>query len=1058
MKTVSQVRAVPYLKGHRIDLSWQNPPATDFQEASQVSGLQIVRHDRFFPRWPRLRSPNGESIQASDGTVIYDGAAPPLISQFSDQDLPALKAYYYTLFIFDAEGNYYADDQSRVAAFAGQDYRLTERLYKLLPAVHQRLDSSPESIAALPTQLRNRGQLWRFLYATAAPLDLMRSFAEGLPQLHDADRTPLNFLLPLARWIGWEPDRTLPTFAQRNEIRFAPHLYRRVGTVPGLRAIANQYTGWYTRVTEFEQQILRSNWPPQLNIFALVEGANSHPWQGADDAAPILGFGPENSTATGGLASPARLEGTVAEPFLLRSGMVVEITANSPIPGIVRLLPDDFVDMNQVTAAEVARVLNRTLPEITTTVVNESSDAGESTENRLCIQSNAIGPTSSLQINQQLASLVTLEGAPRGRLSTVKDQQERLRLFYETAEPSASDPELRQSRIRYKTFRQGHWGESYPLTRSSKVPQSDPSVVKLPDGRIWVGWIENPNTNASRLRYLIGATHPPQPARLVGQRTGPFRIRFGMRLLLRINRSQVRGVEFSAVDFHTNPNQLSLDEVVAVLNERLCQGGGLCRAEVHSESGTLVLETVALGEKARLEVDLHYSSAAQVLGFDHNNAIATGIWHDEIDWSEAEPQDVQDVEAGRHTDLHALVDSEETLRLFWATHELGVWKLRSIAWSDTLGWSTVQELAAEFGGNREPCAVLDDDHRIWLFWTHRQRAEAQRNYWNWILKYRIFNPNSASWGPPTALLPPSEDSQVADREPMAIKMPDNRLRLFFSSNRNGGTRLWSVTIDADSEEPQAVPEPVPISVGPALDRAPLPVLMANDALWLFFRSDRSVPLSHLATRSLPRVENRVTASMAQTFPFTPRPSPSFRLTDTGTLRRFAGFTSLPVKDVARLDRQFQWDDLLSYTPQKPREERLALEDRYTRGTVGLYLSPIGDRPLTRPQVERLRAILERFLPINVRVAIILSLPDVLEYVYKPGTAMDIKERYEDVYPAIEYYPSLDEYPGLADSSETTLPDWVLLLSNRADRVSADATDLTTLRNRTYFPPYLTPDP
>ena len=73
----------------------------------------------------------------------------------------------------------------------------------------------------------------------------------------------------------------------------------------------------------------------------------------------------------------------------------------------------------------------------------------------------------------------------------------------------------------------------------------------------------------------------------------------------------------------------------------------------------------------------------------------------------------------------------------------------------------------------------------------------------------------------------------------------------------------------------------------------------------------------------------------------------------------------------------------------------------------------------------------------------------IEYLYPPGE--DIEERYQDQYPFVDYYS------GLTDDTDLDLPDWVLLLSNSIDQVSADPTDLTTLGDRTHFPPYLPPN-
>ena len=95
-------------------------------------------------------------------------------------------------------------------------------------------------------------------------------------------------------------------------------------------------------------------------------------------------------------------------------------------------------------------------------------------------------------------------------------------------------------------------------------------------------------------------------------------------------------------------------------------------------------------------------------------------------------------------------------------------------------------------------------------------------------------------------------------------------------------------------------------------------------------------------------------------------------------------------------------------------------------------------------VERLQAVLERFLPINARAVVILAPRVDIELVYRPGA--DLEDQFQDKHPDIE------TYPGFNDEAFAALPDWVVLLSTRSDRVSANPANPTSLRNRTFFPP------
>ncbi len=1034
MKTVTSVRAIPHLRGYRIDLTWQNPPASDFDGDLPLLGIRIVRRERTFP------------LSQDDGEIVYRETQ-PLIAQFADDGLKPLTTYYYTIFAVDSavSPNYYADDNSRAAAFATANYNLAERLYKQLPAVHQRYDALgakeliqqdpalASALGALPPNLRGRGQLWRFFYAAAAPMDLMRSFAEGLRLLHNVDLTRPEFLLLLAQWLGWELDRTLPIFAQRNEIKFAPSLYRSVGTIPNLRSIVTRYTGWYTQVSEFAYSVARTNTPSQLNIFAIVE--TNGKWLGTDDAALVLGFGADNNKASLTHNIPATLVSEKKEPFALRPGMELSITADNRLPVAVRFQPGDFEDISRAAASEVAAVLNRTLSEVTTTARQDGS---------IVLSSHSAGPESSLQIDAYPASMVTLEGAPCGRLGTFVDKATRVRLFYETADPSTPlttsaaaqslsregfssrllstgtqqpptsgatvIPSLSQSRVRYKTYRNGSWGASYPLPVESTLAQGDPAAVELLDGRIWVAWIDNPNVDSSltnppqkNVRFMLGTVRTPQPAQLKGQRRELFNITPGTRLF-----------RLKHVHASVQPNR------------------------------TLLLATFDVGGDARLEIDLPSSSAARSLGFDTGNAVAIGDWGDAIDWSL--PQDVTFATSGRNADLQAVVDGSGKVWLFWASYDVSTsnWHIVNSRWDGTT-WSALETVADGLGGNREPYAILDNAKRIWLFWSRRQGMGTLED--NWTLQQRVFDGTSWSTEVSVTSTPSDGDKRAADRQPGVVHWPNDDLRIFFRSDRTAddtdGLKLWSVTVTPSTGTVTGPPRA--ITTDYYADHAPSPVLMPDSTLWLLYRSDRSVPLSGVATRLLPTVENRITYPAPGVSTVSAGPLRSIRMPDTGTVRRYTGSISVILTNAARNARRRLWDDLLAYTPQKPQGEALQDDDLYARGTVGLYLSELTPAsPLSEQRVERLRPVLERFLPINVRAVVILAPRVAIEQVYPPNA--DIQESYQDQYPYAEYYS------GLRDSAAVALPDWGLLRSNTPGAVSANPANLLTLRHRTYFPP------
>jgi hypothetical protein len=272
--------------------------------------------------------------------------------------------------------------------------------------------------------------------------------------------------------------------------------------------------------------------------------------------------------------------------------------------------------------------------------------------------------------------------------------------------------------------------------------------------------------------------------------------------------------------------------------------------------------------------------------------------------------------------------------------------------------------------------------------------------------------------------------------------------VFFSSDRGGGKHIWYCDLNPANAAVSALAQ---VTAGPPGDGWPAPVA-AGGGLWLLYRSDRGVPTSLLAHQEIPRADNRVT------FPPPPAsfrvgPAYSVRLKDTGTLLKSSGSVTMRLGDTAREGRRREWDDLIAYTPQKPSGTRpgdpLHDDDLLTRNTVGLYLSPvIPQDPGSMQMIQRLRPVLQRFLPINVRAVIILAPRVDIEAVYGSAKYPAILESYRDVYP----YPEI--YVGPSEAYAVSLPDWSQFMTNTIGHVTADPNNLLTLRHRTWHPPLL----
>jgi len=197
-----------------------------------------------------------------------------------DGGLDPETVYYYTIYAPDpaTPGVFLSKRAWRASAMATGRYGLDERLYQLLPALHKQYDEpSPDS--------QGRGQLRSYLQVFGLGLDQVRSLAEGLRGRHDVQEVRADLLPHLARWIGWELDRTADELAQRNDVLFAPEIYSTVGTVPNVRALVNRITGWNCQVKEFVHNVFLTNATETIHLWEIWE--RRHDGTAWTDPAPI---------------------------------------------------------------------------------------------------------------------------------------------------------------------------------------------------------------------------------------------------------------------------------------------------------------------------------------------------------------------------------------------------------------------------------------------------------------------------------------------------------------------------------------------------------------------------------------------------------------------------------------------------------------------------------------------------------------------------------------------------------------------------------------------------
>lgn len=167
--------------------------------------------------------------------------------------------YYYSLNLAEGPGQagpvFSAEPAAAAEAMATGLFGEGDRLYRGLAAIHRNYDEPDPEVTG-------QGQLRRFLSIFGAPLDQARGYAVGLGHRHDVFSAAMSSLPLLARWIGWDIDRTTSAEVQRNDVLFATRLFERVGTVQGLAVLIPRVTDLPFQLREFADNVFYTNQRP----------------------------------------------------------------------------------------------------------------------------------------------------------------------------------------------------------------------------------------------------------------------------------------------------------------------------------------------------------------------------------------------------------------------------------------------------------------------------------------------------------------------------------------------------------------------------------------------------------------------------------------------------------------------------------------------------------------------------------------------------------------------------------------------------------------------------
>ena len=916
---VRDFKAESNSRGGRIDLSWINPAAAEFPG---FTGVRILRRE--FTQ-PEMTIAGGQVVAEAPAQIVFDDqlAKPGASGLFGDQGLRGETVYYYVAVGYSASQ---VSPPVFASALATTPYQSADELYRNLPGLYQRFDTAtPPDIPILDPADRQKGQLRRLVETFGEQFDLLRSYARGARDFHDVNRIDGALLPLLAEWIGWQNDFTLKYAKQRNEISYAPHIYRTTGIAANLRATINRLTTWDAQVKEFVHNVFLTNAPEQL-IIQEKERIGAV-WQPEKPVTTDVAFEGRPAATRGGdgrlwLFYHARQSGTKPATSPGRAGVEDQghiwfktFDQNGWLPAQRLTLEGK---LNKYPAAFQKRDGNfwaffsgyeeiggRLISQIKLQLMNAGRRALPPR-----VKGALAGPFNFADGDQ---FRITITGAAGSIIRTITLRPEH---FVNTAQVSAAEISAFLNR-------------ELPGVEVTVADDGMIAITALTSGAA-SGLTVHVSPVATKLG-LVGVADvsvvgsDADSAKLIGDKTdtiAKFALADGDRLYLRLDDRLTKAVTFSRSQF-ADIAQATAAEVVAVINNAL---PGLAAVD----NGRIRLISRTIGETSFVAVNVSVSTAASKLGFGASPPI-DGV---------LPPQD--------DTEPAAFEDNAGNVWLFWRSRRDDSWKIWYNRFDGT-NWGTAKRLTAGTAPEFTPAVVFDPaggapaNGKIWVFWNQ------QKNNGLWNIFYRTTtNLNfgaltPASW---TELQLTPVPTNYDRKEPAAALRGADNVELCFSSNRADGWQIWTNAL-----APAPAPDETQITTGQFTHVAPAAVVNAQ-ILRVWYRSN----------------ESQVYVSPSY---------PASRTIDA----RYAGSTTVDTRNPAKFGLRGNLQDTLRYTYDTGRAEN----DWYARDTVGIYLTPdTQDAQLVIRKQAAIANVIRDFLPIQVRAVFIIQ-QAFLEYVYTYAT-------------------------------------------------------------------------
>ncbi len=452
-----------------------------------------------------------------------------------------------------------------------------------------------------------------------------------------------------------------------------------------------------------------------------------------------------------------------------------------------------------------------------------------------------------------------------------------------------------------------------------------------------------------------------------------------------------------------------------------------------------------------------------------------GIWYKNYniqgEWTPSRPL-IKGKDNKRHP---AAVIQGETLCVFWDSYnkENNLWSIQGKSYSNG-EWIDIPFPDSGFKG-RDPCAVVDNEGILWLFWLWK-------NGYEWHLRYNRYNGSSWEFG--AAGIPASYehlvDSEVikvpieAGKDIFVLFNPEDTNQRFwvFWARRvpkgGSGQTRWEIAYMvkagtgsevSDWSEIRTLTETEP----DCNDREPAALINEDGDIELYWSSDRDRSWS-IWRSTLDRETHTWTQAQKVISGFYSERSPSpaaflsrklliyysnecvkytystYGATETLD-NRYAGSTSFDTGNLLKKAFWRQFEDFQTYTYDLIGQNGKRTDKNwYARDTVGIYLTPAEEDSATvhhsleeqefiisnRSIVEEL---LRKFLPAQVWPLFIIEPPVYKEHVYTYDFSENKQQRViQEASICSMNSPVSESYSGDRDEYKDTVPGWIWMRS------------------------------